>query len=279
MTLHLKCNSKKNVDIIKPLLKAGVLYFGLLIFAGCSSFIVPLRSAPKDTDLSEGYQEMSTKDYEEHLASLRDVFYQNPRLKITKLNRSSQAYLESLVQEILTNNEIFFKKLKYASITVIDTEIPLHFSLPKGSIFLSKGLITKYLKNESLLICLLSFELVKSEKLLYVKQTFVPTGHVSLERMLSINRLNLDEKMEVHKWAYHLTVRNGYEGESYLAWLQAQNRNTADFVIQAGDINQITREEALFKAFLIQDASDDVVQNRRSTTKNYYKFLNELRES
>lgn len=264
---------------LKPLLTAGVLYLMALSLSACSSFIVPTSSSAKDSDLSADYQAMSKKDYEEQFASLKEVFYQNPKLKITKINKSSEKYLNSLVQDIITNNEIFFKHLKKANITIVDTETPLHFSLPKGTIFLSKGLITKYLKNESLLVCLLSFELVKSEKLLYVKQTFVPTGYISLDRMLTLNRLGLEEKMEVHKWAYHLTVRNGYEGENYLAWLQTQNRNTADFVMQVGDINQITREEALFKAFLIKDASDDIIQARRSNTKDYYKFLNQLRET
>jgi hypothetical protein len=85
--------------------------------------------------------------------------------------------------------------------------------------------------------------------------------------------------MEVHKWAHHLTVRSGFDGEYYLSWLQVQNRNTADFFLQVGDANQLTREESLFKGFMIKESSEEQVISRKNSTKNFYSFINRIRET
>ena len=99
-----------------------------------------------------------------------------------------------------------------------------------------------------------------------------------MEKMLHLGRLSLDEKMEVHKWAHHLTVRSGFDGEYYLSWLQAQNRNTADFIYQVGDANQIAREESLFKAFLIKSNDEEQVNPQKKSSKDFYTFINRVRD-
>ncbi|MFL5783705.1 MAG: hypothetical protein ACJ76H_03775 [Bacteriovoracaceae bacterium] len=197
---------------------------------------------------------------------------------MSKLDKGSDEYFKELLSEIIARNEIFFRELKSAQVTVLDTEAPLHFSLPRGEIFLSRGLLAKYLKHESMLVSILSYELVRSEKLLYPKHTLVPVGYVTIERMIKLSRLKLDEKMEVHKWAHHLTVRSGYDGEYYLSWLQTQNRNTADFIFQVGDPNVITREESLFKSFLIKNQLDDKLAVKKNSSKKFYTLMNKIRD-
>lgn len=215
----------------------------------------------------------------DHLAALKEPFIVTPGIKIMNQGQSTKKYLQTLVNEIIANNEIFFKELKTANVTILETESPLHFSLPKGELFISRGLISKYIKHESMLVGIFSFELVRSEKLLYPKQTLVPLGYVPLERILSLNRLELEEKMEIHKWAHYLTVRSGYDGEYYLSWLQTQNRNTADFILQVGDANLINREESLFKAFLIKSTSDgDDAVSKKNSSKGFYTFINSMRD-
>jgi hypothetical protein len=220
---------------------------------------------------------MSAKDYADELSSLRAVFLATPDIKQVKLQPQVVRYLESLANEVITKNEIFFRELKSARITVINSDSPLNMSLPHGDIFLSRGLISKYIKHESMLVSILAYELVRSEKLLYPKEIIIPTGYLPLERMLMLGRLSLDEKMEVHKWAHHITERSGFDGEYYLSWLQTQNRNTADFILQAGDANLITREEALFKAHLIKNDSDNNVMKKNSS-KEFYTLINTLRD-
>lgn len=128
------------------------------------------------------------------------------------------------------------------------------------------------------MVSILSYELVRSENLLYPKRIVVPIGYVSLERMLLLGRLTLEEKMEIHKWAHYLTVRSGYDGEYYLSWLQTQNRNTADFILQVGDVNLINREESLFKAFLIKSSEEDNLPGKKNSSKTFYTFINSIRD-
>ena len=88
----------------------------------------------------------------------------------------------------------------------------------------------------------------------------------------------MEEKIEIHKWAYYLTIRSGFDGEYYLSWLQTQNRNTADFLLQVGDINLINQEESLFKSFLIKSSADDETPIKKNSSKNFYSFLNRIRD-
>jgi hypothetical protein len=257
---------------------AGVYYFILLVFiTSCSTFRIPVGKKTKEFPRS-GYQEMTSTDFADHLASLKQPFLSTPGVKVLPISSAAKKYVQNLAEEIISKNEIFFKNLKTANITVIDSEAPMHFSLPKGDIFLSKGLIAKYLKHESMLVSILAYELVRSENLLYPKQVIIPLGYVGMEKMIALGRLTLEEKMEVHKWAHYLTVRTGFDGEYYLSWLQTQNRNTADFIMQVGDANQINREESLFKAFLIKNSSEDEVPGKKNSSKIFYTFINSIRD-
>ncbi len=220
---------------------------------------------------------MTTKDYSDHLASLRSAFLSTPEIRVLG-NLAANRYLKDLTDEIIAKNEIFFKNIRGAKDTIINIEAPLHFSLPKGELFISRGLIQKYLKHESMLVGILAYELVRTENLLYPKHLIIPVGYLPLERMLGLSRLTLDEKMETHKWAHYLTVRSGYGGEYYLSWLQTQNRNTADFILQVGDVNLINREESLFKAFLIKNYTDNEVVGKKNSSKQFYTFINSIRD-
>jgi hypothetical protein len=262
----------------KPSQLAGVccLFLNILILTSCGSFIVPGTS--KTQNIFKGrFESISQADYSDHLASLKFAFLATPNVKIVS-SKVSLSYLKNLTTEIISKNEIFFKELKEANVTILDIEAPIHFSLPKGEIFLSSGLIYKYIKHESMLVSILSYELVRSEKLLYPRQLIIPTGFINLERLLSLGRLQIEEKVEVHKWAHYLTIRSGHDGEYYLSWLQTQNRNTADFITQVGDVNLINREEFLFKAFLIKNATEDEeISVKKNSSKNFYVFINSIR--
>jgi hypothetical protein len=98
---------------------------------------------------------------------------------------------------------------------------------------------------------------------------------MSLERMLSLNRLSPDMKLEIHKWAYHFLKRTGYDGEYYLSWLQIQNRNSSDFYLMQGDTATISQEEAFFKAFLVKRSkiNKDEFILKKNSSKNFYDFL------
>lgn len=262
---------------LKPSLLAGVYYFLFaLVISSCSTIRLPSVKKTQ-TIYKSGHVAMSSEDYADQLASLKTAFLSTPGLKIIQKDQNEK-YLNEILSEIILKNEIFFKNLKQANVTIIKNEAPIHFSLPRGEIFLSTGLITKYIKHESVLVCILAYELVRSENVLYPKQAIVPVGYVNLERILLLSRLNVEEKIEIHKWAYYLTIRSGFDGEYYLSWLQTQNRNTADFLLQVGDINLINQEESLFKSFLIKSSADDETPIKKNSSKNFYSFLNRIRD-
>ncbi len=261
----------------KPPFLTGVSCFLLLLYS-CSVIKIPGKGKGRNLVEENAYTPLQAQDYADHFASLKKSFLNTPGVNQVRLDRYTTSYFQNVLSEIISKNEIFFLSLRSAEVTVIDSEMPLHFSLPKGEIFLSRGLITKYIKHESMLVSILAFELVRSEKLLYPKDVIIPTGSLPLERIIMLSRLSLEEKMQVHKWAHHLTERSGYDGEYYLSWLQTQNRNTADFLLQVGDANLITREEALFKAHLIKtDTENNVI--KKNSSKNFYTLLNKLRDN
>jgi hypothetical protein len=223
------------------------------------------------------FSEMDQKDYVDQFANLKGSFLANSGIDALG-DKNLSLYLEKLANQVISKNEIFFKNLKSASITILKNSSPVHFSLPKGEIFISTGLLSKYTKPESMLVAIIAYELVRSEKWIYPKLSLVPTGYISMEKILIWSRLNLAEKMEVHKWAHHLVVRGGYDGEYYLSWLQTQNRNTADFLLMVGDVNIINREEALFKAFIIKNAQNDEQVTQKNSSKAFYQFITRIRE-
>lgn len=256
---------------------AGVSYLLIgLLLVSCGSIRLPVKK--KSRSIGTGpYVEMNATDFADHLASLKLPFLSTPGVGTLK-NQAGKKYLDLLTSEIISRNEIFFKSLKKANVTILETMSPLHFSLPKGEVFISSGLISKYIKHESMLVSILSYELVRSENLLYPKKILIPLGYVPLERILALGRLTLEEKMEIHKWAHYLTVRSGYDGGYYLSWLQTQNRNTADFILQVGDANLINREESLFKAFLIKNTDEEEATGKKNSSKQFYTFINSIRD-
>lgn len=272
-------NYKKhlNKDSLKPSLVAGVYYLAILAFSiSCTSIKIPVTK--KNHHLYNGrYEPLSKNDFSDHLASLRVPFLAGSGVKVSDVPEARK-YLKQLTNEIISKNEIFFKNLNSASVTILESNSPIHFSLPKGEIFISTGLISKYIKHESMLVSVLSYELVRSENLLYPKNIIIPVGHISIGRMLRFSKLDLEEKIEIHKWAHYLTIRSGYDGEYYLAWLQTQNRNTADFLLQVGDIDTINSEESLFKAFLIKSSVEDDLTLKKNSSKKFYTFINSIRD-
>jgi hypothetical protein len=96
--------------------------------------------------------------------------------------------------------------------------------------------------------------------------------------MLSLLRLNIEEKVEIHKWAFHILKRVGIDTDSYLSWIQIQNRNSVDFSLQLGDISSISREESLFKAFIIKNTEKKKTsKSHEGSSREFYAFINQLK--
>ncbi len=248
----------------------------LLIISSCSQVSIPYLGKKKQhIELPVGWQALSELDYVAQLASFENVFLNTEGVASLSLKSQEQEYISNLIYDIYHNNELFFTDKKKPRLHIIKNEIPFHFSLPGSSIFLSTGLINKYVKHEGILASIISYEMIRIDKNIYNKSAIVPIGFMTLERMLGLNRIITDKKIEVHKWSYYLMRRAGYEGEYYLQWLQTINRNTADFLTLIGDAAAISQEEAMFKAFVIRRSKveDDRTFARKESSKNFYAFL------
>jgi|TARA_Y100000748_G_scaffold301967_1_gene303200 hypothetical protein len=250
--------------------------FFLLIFTSCAGKGLFGWKADDGPQVSlEDYQEFSNQDYIDHLKSFEDIYKKQNTL--VGLRQSSYRYLENLVRTISENNELFFEDKLKPRFYIVKSKIPFHFSLPGGRFFLSNGLLDKYIKNEAMLYCVLVYELVRSEKNIYQKQIVIPTKVLNTTRVLSLMRLNTEDKLEIHKWAFYLLKRAGINTDTYLSWLQIKNRNSIDFAKQLGDIQSISREEAMFKAFIIENNKGEVGDKYTGSSRSFYSLLNDIK--
>ncbi len=248
---------------------------------GCSVFKMDKWSTSRAKDIkAKDYRELTALDYIDHLKSFEKIYTQQYRKKIVKLGPRHKRYLNQAINKISNNNELFFRNDEKAVFYFINSKVPFHFSLPGKKFFFSTALIEKYIKNEAMLYCLLAYEYIRSEKNIYKKTIIIPTGTLESKKILSLLRLDTADKVEIHKWAYYLLKRVGVDSDMYLTWLQVKNRNSLDFSAQLGDIQSISREESLYKAFVIEYEKSDERKNinrHRGSSKRFYAFLSELK--
>ena len=247
----------------------------LFILAACAQVKLPLWGKAEPELLPKGWRVYQPQDFAHHLSSFEAMYLASESTRSLPLKGRPEEYLEGLMATLIQNNELFFDQQTQSRVHIVQHPVPFHFSLPRRVVFLSTALINKYIKHEAVLASILSYELVRSEKALYNRAIIVPLGYLPIERILGLNRLDVEEKVEIHKWAYHSLRRAGFEGEYYLSWLQTINRNTADFIPLLGDPGSISQEEALFKAFMIRrsKSEDERAFARRDSSKEFYQFL------
>lgn len=257
------------------MIKSFLIASLLVLATACSLVRIPFMGGNKTPDYLGDWRPYTTKDYQHHLMSFEGLFLNSEDVKELKLSREIESFLENTALSILQNNELFFRESSRPRFHIVRSPVPFHFSLPGRTIFLSTSLIERFIRHEAILASILSYELVRSEKSLYNRAVIIPLGYLPLERVLGLNRLPVDSKVEIHKWAYHSVRRAGFDGEYYLSWLQLMNRNTADFLPMLGDAGAISREEALFKSFMIKRLNQEDVRTlaRKDSSKEFYRFL------
>jgi hypothetical protein len=249
----------------------------LVVCSSCSLF----QKKDETKDLASldlrSLSDFSQLDYNDHLESLKSDYLKTQGIKKLTLRSKSEKYLSGVVSEIQKNNELFFTTKSKVNFSIIENEAPFHFSLPGSNLFISTGLLNKYIKSEKLLYCLVIHELIRSEKSVYRKQVLVPTGFLTTKKILSMMRLNIQDKVDIHKWAFYLLKRIGIDTDNYLSWLQIQNRNSIDFSMQLGDISVISREEALFKAFIIKNTETKSNKYHAGSSRSFYSFVSDIK--
>jgi hypothetical protein len=250
----------------------------LLLISGCAKFKTFFKGSEKAQEIKlKNYSEYEQNDYIDHMSAFKTPYLKSREIKKINLKKNDVKYLEEIANRIIKKNELFFKTSTIPKFYIVDSETPFHFSLPGMNIFMSSGLIKKYIKSEKLLYCLITYELIRTEKNIYRKNIIVPTGALSTRRMLSLLRLNINEKVEIHKWAFYLLKRVDIDTDNYLSWLQIQNRNSVDFSLQLGDISSISREESQFKSFIIKNTKKKRRAQHEGSSRKFYAFVKSLK--
>ncbi len=258
----------------RPLVRAFFLCFSIAL-TSCALFerndesiIVPSNEIPQ----------MLGKDYRDQLASLAETLIENPKIRVVRTDKKINQYLTEVFNRVVSNNELLLKKEKEfkPNFFIIDHNMPFIFSLPKNNFFISKGLVKKYFKNESLLISALVFEIIKSKREIFYKSRLVPTGVMDIQRLISLVRIGLEDKMKIYKWTYFALRRAEYDAAALLNWIQIQNKNTLDFSWMIGDARVVTREEFEFKNFLAGRGASNSELPTANSTKEFYYFKDRI---
>jgi hypothetical protein len=264
------------------LLKQLYFLFFILIFSSCSS-LNAIWGDNRALDYKKmDYGKLTDKDYEEHLASLGPIYLKTEQNNILRLNKSSNDYLASLYNNIVINNELLLTHKDKPTFTVVKNDLPFYFSLPNSQFFFSSGLLLKYLRNEMLLVSVLTQEVVRSQRLLYEKRILPPLGYVTIENLLALTNLDVEMKSEVNKWSFISLRRAGYDETALLTWLQTQNKNSLDFTFMLRDVRNLSREEHLFKRFIVTQgisSESDKTGDVHTSSASFYQLIRDLQKS
>ncbi len=253
----------------------------IMLFASCATLQSWSEQVSKRS-VEPKIKKFTKKDFIDQLTFLGGEYLNSPGVKVIQLSSQSKRYLRSIYIKIVENSELIFDQELTSKFYIIKNKRAFYFSLPGGQFYFSSGLVLNYLKNEQLLVAALAHEIVKSHKNIYLKKIVVPIGFLSTEKMLALTKVPLQVKMEINKWTFFALKRAGYDSAAYLNWLQTQNKNTLDFTFQLGNSKQITKEEFLFKNFIVNyGAANEKVTGQRpeNSSQSFYQLINEIGRS
>lgn len=257
---------------MRPLLKRA---FFFLVFVtpmlGCAHIKKAIRG-PEVIVSKDKLPKYKSNDYVEHLAYLSKEITQNRQIKILKLSRKNEEYLTSIFRRVVANNELLVPSEPSPKFFLIKEKIPFIFSLPRYQFYISTGLIKKYFKNEALLVSALCFEIIKSGRNLYSAQRVYPIGFREIPQILALTKVETEIKLEIYKWTYFALRRAEYDATALLNWIQTQNKNTLDFSWQINDPRGVSREEFLFKNFLVTQGLNKIKSPEVNSSKHFYRF-------
>lgn len=222
---------------------------------------------------------LKENDYRDLFASFSKILLENAEIKIQSLSPKSTQYLAALHRQIVRNNELLLDPEIKPRFYIIRDKSPYFFSLPGGQYFFSSDYVLRFIVNEEVLVASLTHEMIRSHRSLYVKSDIVPTGVMTIERILALTRLPLEARQEIHKLSFVAVRRAGFDPSSILNWLQNINKNSLLFSMQLGDPRLVSREEFAFKNFLVsQNITEiDFMGRETNSSAGFYEMLNNLR--
>lgn len=219
-------------------------------------------------------------DFSDHWELLGEDFREGQRESIVSLSGPSKKYLRDLIKKIKLGGGPLLEDFKERDVVVVSDYRPFHFSVPNGRIFLSLGLLKKYVEYEGLLASILAIEMIRGHKKIFVKNIMVPTGVVSFDKLRPLLRINPELQSEVNKWAVYTLKRSGFDPLSLLRLLQIKNKNFLDFFVTQNESKNISVERVHLKNFLVnRRLFDDINKVLKNSSRGFYHFINEVKKS
>jgi len=255
-----------------------IRFWVIFLFFSCAEIPFLKRETPFSGELKT-FKAFENKDYLDHLASLGQIYLSSQNISAVKLPKKQYKYLNGIFQKVVSNNEQILSHYKKPSFYIIKSQRPFYFSLPNSQFFFSLGLLKKYMKNEQLLNAVIALEILKSLKGVYEKRIIIPKGFLSTEQMLGIIKTPSEVKFNLNKWSFYILKRSGMDPFALLNWIQIQNKNALDFDPYSGGMRDQTREEYLFKNFLVKEGlkNGPLDEDRIRPSKEFYQFLSFIR--
>ena len=234
----------------------------------------------KLTNIYGGVPYHTEEDFSDHWELLGQDFSEGQKSRMITLSGRSKKYLKNLTQKIGSSDSSLFGDFKVKEILVINDQRPFHFSVPNGRIFISLSLLKKYIKYEGLLASVLTVEMIRGHKRIFIKNTMVPSGVVPFKRLRPLLKLHLNLRQEINKWATYVLKKSGFDPFSLLRLLQIKNKNFLDFFDTQDEIKNISTEEMQLKNFLVKnDLFSDINKFLKNSSKGFYHFINEVKQS
>lgn len=266
--------TKINVYRKRPLMRA-FLFLCAFLFTSCAQ----LESLYKKTNPiipNSEIKGVADNDYVAHLKKLDKFLKNNPRVKYKRMGYRSRLYLNEVFKRVVSNNELLLPQDVDPEFNLIVDRIPYIFSFPGYKFYFSTGLIRKFLKNESLLLSALTFEIIKSGRNIFEKKRILPVGIVTAKQALGLTKVDFKSKLEIYRWTYFALRRAEYDAAAILNWIQLQNKNSVEFSWLIRDPQGVTREESSFKSFLVGQGVEQFEISEVNSSQGFYKFRDSI---
>lgn len=258
--------------------KKHIVIFLVLIFQGCS--FLGINNPKKFYSVSDA--ELTRRDYWLHWKKISEDFKDTYGALLKTPPPLIHEYLKQIVKKVEEKNETFFENDPPVEIKflIFKDNRPFYFALPTGEIILSSRLVEKYIDHEGALFSVIVPELIRVRKAIYPKLQLLPMGFLTLDKMLSIQRLTFEVRMKLHQWTYYLMLRSNFHPNQYLSWIQLQNRNHLDFSFYLADSIVLVKEEAYLKQFIVNNYGKlEFNPLNLKSSKDFYKFQDRYRSS
>jgi len=240
----------------------------------CSRLTLTKILGEPDAEGREYYKNLNSDVFVDHYTQLAKFYLENSQIHSQKVLGKADRYIQNIIQRLLENNELFLSLPEKISFYIVKKREAFYFSIPGYGIFISEGLLKKYIKSEDALIAVLALELVKLSSMVYERKIIYPLGYVSTERLISLMKVSSQVKLELDKWAFYVLKRSDFNPFSLLAWLQTQNKNVAEFSYLNGDARSTSREEYHFKNFIVKEGLNfDYKRYTRNSSSEFYQFM------